>query len=659
MASSGWIGEQFLVTRSSNISYYGNLYISSITRSGTNVTVNGKIRLTSKGTSGYHSYYNYGIQADPAGSGGFVTLLGNNSTIYNGDSKDADFSTVVSNVSASATSMSFSVRYAAWYNSGHTSTYWDVTKSWTIYFESGGTAPSGLTAVFSSATDTTATISGTVASYGNPATADSRYFEIAVLGSSTYTYTNYRMLQFPQSNSAEATITNSAAGTLVITPNTEYHYGCHADNTQLSTSYVAPDTFVTLPAYITDVTATVVGGGVVNIATQHGTEGSALTVRTEYSWDMETWTTVSDPFNVTINSRKTIYVRRSSDAGSTPYYELEITPSDHSALYGSVNNLSKTLRPLYASYGNYFDAHHWLPRNSYASVDISGDDITITKVSSGSGTMNYIFFLIDATDEIINKEVTISGDFITGGSYTSGPRLFWMKSDNVNWLSLVSGMEYAGTGAQHFSLTGTIPSRPSGAGKLGLGLYSNQNTAAQGAYTIYRNVELKANVKNMFNYLSPRSIGGLTTTLATDGTLTITGVLSANYQTIVNHIIITDLLEDGVKYTLSAANGATADMCVELRGRKTGTTTYSYWNTRASASTTVTIDKTTYDQYAICVVTSTTASWGTSSKTVSNKFQLEKGGTATSFAPFVDTKSHKLKKVYGSVDGRSRLIYLE
>lgn len=661
MASSGWQGEQFLTQRSSNISYYGNLYISSIARSGTNVTINGTIRLTSKGTSGSSGYYNYGVQADPDGSGGWVTLLGNSESLRNGNSKDVGFSTTVSNVSTSATTLSFGVRYCAWHNSAHSSTYWDVTKSWTVSFDPGTQAPSGLSAQFVSCTDTTATLDVDVGNYGTPASASGRYVEGAVLGSSSYGGT-YRYAQASNASSARLVITNSSSGTLTITPNTEYHYGVYANNTSASSSAVASDTFITLPAYITGVNAVHTGGGVVNIAVSHAAEGSALTVYTEYSWDGETWTIASDTFNVTISSKRIIYIRRSSDAGVTPTYTLFITPNNGPQIYGSVNNQAKNLSPVYATFGNYFDGRHYLERSN-ASVDILGDQITITKTSSGSGSWTYIFFLIDSTDELINKEVTLSGKFSTSGSFTSGPRLFWMKSNNVEWLSLVDGMEYQATGAdKKFSITGTIPARPSGAGKLGLALYANGSTSSpQGSYTIYNNVELKANVKNIFNYIGVKSsVGGLTPSQSADGTITVTGTLSSNYQHITStDRNITNILEDGVKYTISAANTYTPDLAIEIRAKKTGESAYSYWNTRGQQSSTFTVDKTTYEKYEVYAITSTTASWGTSSKTVSNKFQLEKGGTATSFAPFVDTKTHKLKKIYGSVDGRAKLIYEE
>jgi hypothetical protein len=329
-------------------------------------------------------------------------------------------------------------------------------------------------------------------------------------------------------------------------------------------------------------------------------------------------------------------------------------------IYGSVNNASKRLAPLYGTFGNYFDGRHYLERSN-ASVDINGDQVTITKTSSGSSTWTYIFFLIYSIDELINKEVTLSGEFSTSGSFTSGPRLFWMKSDNVDWLSIVNGMAYQSTGTnKKFSITGTISARPSGAGKLGLGLYANGSTSSpQGSYTVYNNVELKANVKNMFNYIGVKSsVGGLTPSQSADGTITVTGILSSNYQHITStDRNITNILEDGVKYTISAANTYTPDLAIEVRAKKTGESTYSYWNTRGQQSSTFTVDKTTYEKYDVYVITSTATAWGTSSKTVSNKFQLEKGESATSFAPYVDTKSHKILRLYASKNGRSKLIY--
>ena len=789
MASSGWLGEQFIVQRSSSISYYGNVYISSVSRSNTSVTISGTIRFLAKGTSGVGSYYNYGVQADPDGSSDWVTLLGNNENLKNGNYKDVSFNTTI-NVASSATSVSMGVRFCAWYNSTHTRTYWDVTKSWTISFDPGTQAPSGLSAQFISCTDTTVTLDVDVGNYGTPASASGRYVEGAVLGSSSYG-APYRYAQASNTSSARLTITNSNSGALTITPNTEYHYGVYANNTSASSSAVASDTFITLPAYITNVNAVHTGGGVVNISVAHAAEGSALTVYTEYSWDGETWTIASDTFNVTVSSRRPIYIRRSSDAGETPTYTLSIAPNNGPQIYGSVSGLSKNLSPLYASFGNYFDGHRYLARTD-RSVEISGDDVTITKVSSGSGGWQWVAFPIDATDEIINKQVTITGEMYTSSPENSMIALYWLNTAGTNYVSQVSGFQFTGH-ADKFTITGTIPSRPSNAGNLCIMLYSNKESQPQGTYTIFRNVELKANVKNMFNYTTvSASYGGLTNTLADDGTITTTGVPTANYTKIIPFTNITNLLEDGCWYTMRKDIDITGGVTYfEVRRKSTGGA-YTYCATNSvRKSAAFKVDKTNFTEYGIYYQTDTTSVWGTSSRTITSRHQLEKGidmsgenlinpfalgsgstssvnysvasdgkitisGTAsaachvqipftldsslvgssisiildgklngfsnfglknntsnvsglgtmnaavpavttnaitsamvssvtcfdfyitsgsvvdasfyikikqgdisTSFAPFVSTKSHKLKKVYGSVDGRAKLIYLE
>lgn len=368
---------------------------------------------------------------------------------------------------------------------------------------SGGSAPTGLAVDLLGFTDTTVRLKGHVDSYGSPASANGRYIEVSVLGSSTYG-PPYRYMIETNANDTDAIVDNNSRtwGTeFSIQGNTSYHYAVFANNTSLETSMIAPATFVTLPAYIIDLNAVSTGGGTINVATVHGTEGNALTVYTEYSWDGENWTTVSDPFNVTITEPKTIYVRRFSDAGETPVFSKLLVPNNGKALYGSVNSHSKSLSPVYATFGNYFDSRHVLTgRESYVSTEVFGDQITVTKVSSGSSGYNWVAYPIDATDELINKQVTISGEFTTSGNFTSGPRLWWLNSANTGILSgPVASIEYIGNSGK-FSVSGTIPARPSGAGKLALLLYSNIASAAQGVYTVYNNVELKANVKNMFNY---------------------------------------------------------------------------------------------------------------------------------------------------------------
>lgn len=522
---------------------------------------------------------------------------------------------------------------------------------------SGGSAPTGLAVDLVGFTDTTVRLKGHVDSYGSPASANNRFIEVSVLGSTTYG-PPYRYMKAYNVNDIDIMVDNNSLtwgeDICNITGNTTYHYGVYADNTSLTSSMIAPATFVTLPAYIIDLNAVSTGGGTINVATVHGTEGNALTVYTEYSWDGENWTTVSDPFNVTITEPKVIYVRRFSDAGETPVFSKLLVPNNGKAFYGSVNSHSKSLSPVYATFGNYFDSRHVLTgRESYVSTGVFGDQITATKVSSGSSSYNWVAYPIDATDELINKQVILSGEFTTSGNFTSGPRLWWLNSANTNILSgPVASIEYIGNSGK-FSVSGTVPARPSGAGKLALLLYSNIASAAQGVYTVYNNVELKANVKNMFNYLNYNaSTGGITTTLAADGTFTMTGKPTGNYIQIVPYRDITNLLDDGAKYRVSASS-STNKVYVEVRGTKVGGG-YSYYGTGSA----FTVDKSAYSAYQIHVVTNTTTVWS-DTQTITSTYQLEKGASATSFAPFVDTKTHKLKKIYGSVRGHAKLIYDE
>lgn len=530
---------------------------------------------------------------------------------------------------------------------------------------SGGSAPTGLAVDLLGFTDTTVRLKGHVDSYGSPASANNRFVEVSVLGSTTYG-PPYRYMKAYNVNDIDITVDNNSLtwgeNICNITGNTTYHYGVYADNTSLTSSMIAPATFVTLPAYIIDLNAVSTGGGTVNVAVVHGTEGNALTVYTEYSWDGENWTTVSDPFNVTITEPKVIYVRRFSDAGETPVFSKLLVPNNGKALYGSVNSHSKSLSPVYATFGNYFDSRHVLTgRESYVSTEVFGDQITVTKVSSGSSGYMWVAYPIDATDELINKQVTISGELTTSGNFTSGPRLWWLNSANTNILSgPVASIEYIGNSGK-FSVSGTIPARPSGAGKLALLLYSNIASAAQGAYTVYNNIELKANVKNMFNYLRssyPSTKGGITVSRADDGTFTATGILSTNYQ-VWGAYDITDQLEDGCIYTFSQTNNTSGKFYMQIPAHKRDGSGTTYYNISGATKTSIVVDKTTYDKYTVQFQTGTTSQWGTSSQTITQKFQLEKGKDATAFAPFVDTKTHKLKKIYGSVGGRAKLIYDE
>ena len=218
----------------------------------------------------------------------------------------------------------------------------------------GAVAPSGLDVSITSIQDTGATMAVTLSSYGTPSSEANRYIEAAIMGQSTYGG-QYRYATQKAVTSASITVNNSSntnsSNPLTIVPNTQYWYGAYASNTVMST-YMVKGMFITLPAYITSVTATDVGSGEMSITVNHASEGSADTAYTEYSYDQTNWTVVPDIFSLTVHVATTIYVRRRNSTGTTPVQMVSIIPATLVKLYGSVNNQAKEIKRLYGSVNN-------------------------------------------------------------------------------------------------------------------------------------------------------------------------------------------------------------------------------------------------------------------------------------------------------------------
>ena len=234
----------------------------------------------------------------------------------------------------------------AQYSSG---SWYDGSGSWTL--PARGTTPTELDVTINSVQDTGATMRVTLGSYGTPSSEANRYIEAAIMGQSTYGG-KYRYGTSKASTTAVITVNNNSAtnssNPLTIVPNTQYWYGAYATNTVMSTSTVK-GTFITLPAYISDVTVNDVGGGNVTVSVVHASEGTATTAYTEYSYNQTDWTTVQDTFSLEVLSATTIYVRRRNSTGTTPVRTVSIVPATTVKLYGSVNNQAKEIRKLYGS----------------------------------------------------------------------------------------------------------------------------------------------------------------------------------------------------------------------------------------------------------------------------------------------------------------------
>ena len=364
MASSGWQTEKFATNScfSSYVCWKVNLNVNSITHTGTNLTISGRVAWCTRqreGTSGGGSTTfgsSYPCSLTPQGGSTYTVVNGgvkqSVGSDYYGPSSSTWFTVTIPNVPATATSYTYSCSWAAPGN--NTGAYGGTTSgsvSWTLSFDASGTAPAAPTVTLDSFTDTSATLSMAVSDYGTPAAASGRKLRGAVLGLNSWT-DPCRYQDVTDVSSATVTLSNaSGTGTtpLTLAGNTQYYYGAEANNTVMSTHTIASNAFITLPAYITNVTVADDGHNDMTISVLHDSEGSADTVYTEYSYDQQTWTAVPETFHLTVYSATTVYLRRENGAGITPVYTVSIVPVTTIKLYGSVNNQAKTIRKLYGS----------------------------------------------------------------------------------------------------------------------------------------------------------------------------------------------------------------------------------------------------------------------------------------------------------------------
>ena len=314
--------------------------------------------------------------------------------------------------SASTGSRTFSLPNLSFYlaNSSTSCTMYVTGPDGSFAFTLGGipqgaVAPSGLNVSISSIADTGASFSVSLSSYGTPNSANGRYIEASIMGQSTYGG-KYRYDIATNKASATISVNNSSktnsSNPLTIVPNTQYWYGAYATNTSMSTSTVK-GTFITLPAYITSITANDVGQGEVYFTVNHASEGSANTVVTELSYDQETWQTVSDEFNLSLFEQTTLYVRRSNNSGSTPIFSISVTPSTRVKLYGSVNNKAKEIKKLYGS----VNGQSVRIRKLYASVNGRSKLIFVESnnpwSSRGSGTAGDPYVISSSYGDTISR----------------------------------------------------------------------------------------------------------------------------------------------------------------------------------------------------------------------------------------------------------------
>lgn len=170
--------------------------------------------------------------------------------------------------------------------------------------------------------------------------------------------------------------------------------------------------------------------------------------------------------------------------------------------------------------------------------------------------------------------------------------------------------------------------------------------------TIKNEQNIIVNGTNMFNYfITQSSIGGLSSAINEDGSITTTGIPTYNYVKIAN-IDITNLLEDGARYTMSQE---TANNYLYLQinaDRWAGPTAYL---STVSGAMSFTVNKSEYKKYSFMIQSNTTDTWGNESRTITNKYQLEKSSTNTTFDKYkksdysLKLKSKNLAYNFGNI----------
>ena len=139
--------------------------------------------------------------------------------------------------------------------------------------------------------------------------------------------------------------------------------------------------------------------------------------------------------------------------------------------------------------------------------------------------------------------------------------------------------------------------------------------------------------KNLLNYIDNLkiSVNGLTSTLNEDDSITTTGIPTYDYTQPIK-VDVTNLLIDGETYTFGMQN-ADSHLYLQMNIKATdGTSKYYTLNNGTKYS--FVVDKTTYSNYTLVLQTPAKSSWGTSSRTITNKYILVKG-TDTTFEPYV------------------------
>lgn len=345
MATSGWQTEQFAYNSpfSSYVKWNTNIYVESITHTGTNLRVKGMAAWCTRARSGSSGSTTFGSPVYLTPQNGTRTqVVAANVKQSIGNDYRCNFDVTIPNVAITTTSISFSLKWEANSTSG--------TNRWTLSFGASATAPSGLTCTIEEVGKDYAILSGSIASYGTPVSDDS-YFELALNASSTYgnpyryQHSEKKALTMVSQRIDNDDMTGSS--TLIISPNTQYWTGIYATN-GAAVSKKTFESLITLPGDFTNI-QTSTNRDQITVVFGREAEGNASAVSISYSIDDgETWTPCSSPFTFTQSSSgtHTLILRASNATGNTDH-EIEYY-SDASQLYiGDDDNKARLVNKVY------------------------------------------------------------------------------------------------------------------------------------------------------------------------------------------------------------------------------------------------------------------------------------------------------------------------
>lgn len=230
---------------------------------------------------------------------------------------------------------------------------------------------------------------------------------------------------------------------------------------------------------------------------------------------------------------------------------------------------------------------------------------TVSFTGSGVDSVG-CFFKVNKTDTTIVDNI-----------YTiSGARTFTIPA-TANWI----GIQYNKTNIQMSDVK-----------NIKLQIEKGEQATA---YEPYQSQSYELDLgKNLFNYVDNLKTDwrGLTSTINNDGSITTTGIPLYNYTSIIQYDL-TNMLENGATYTLWQQDLQPNLLYLQMNitDNNGGATQYASLNNASNISF---IADTINKKYIINLQTGTTSIWGNSSREITNYYQLEKGDTASSFAPY-------------------------